>query len=421
MLGEVSFDDFFCYFFHPFLFTRVTIGKLSALQRDQLATEGALKQLTTRLNVYSGNGAAVGSRKVMHALVTWCQRQLREMDEENGSDADMLTEDEDEVRASRRVELQSIIEGYHGQIIDLVALDETLSAEARAAAYLAIEALLGSKIFQHVVASDGVARTILHYLDRLRADEGWDVSCAFRFLCLDKAEEAMEREDPTILAAAEDTAEVKPLLSYFTLLKEGVAPALHYLTRRLFVVRSFELAGELHQRHRACEFATLQGDKIDRNGVICFAQERKSGTKLQLAEQFKTTLRRLHEGTARLGALEAEYGELNRGVERCCREAGQAEAAIGKKREQLNRLDQYRRGAGREERQATLGAEIGAAEQALARLAEEIAFWGGQLEEPADEADIEVQSFSQAEALSKLKQELAEAKKVSENTFLCFF
>lgn len=161
------------------------MAETSALQRKLLLdTEGHQKRMAAQLDTFSGNAAVVRSREVMRRLVEWCRVQLRQMEVDDDED-----EEDRAGRPTRRAAL------HHQRLprpVRRLAEDQRRREEPGDAGPHLLAHL--SSIFQHVVASDQVARTILKYLDVLQEQHGWPIDCSLHFICLDKAAESVAKK-----------------------------------------------------------------------------------------------------------------------------------------------------------------------------------------------------------------------------------
>lgn len=402
------------------------MSETSGLQRKLLDTDSTLRKTAATMNVFSGN-TAIRSREIMRSLVDWCKQQLETMmdvDEEMDEDDDYEgSEERFQERVNRRAErasLQSIVNGYHGQFIDVMTIDPDLGEDEKASIYRAIETLLGTKIFQHIVASDAVASTILKYLQRLKTQDkngAFKDGCSLRFVCLDRAAKLVEDERASGRAGTawvNEDPTVQQLIGFLAT-QEETEPAVEYICRRLFIANSFDRAGQLATRHSGCDFVTLQGEKIGRRGIISFTPlESRRRTKLQWAELYLQLTTETGRLKAHLTELAVAYEEASSAVKRASVEVEKSEEEIRRKTELLKNANKLKTKYQREEHLEACQAEVTAARAKLASITAEVAFWQQQAEKSeVDASALEEETFSQAAAASELKKELAQMKKVS--------
>ena len=280
-------------------FNREYLTSIGTIQKNLLGMNSTVKKLAANLNVVSGK--AIKGKAAVGRVIANCA-ELLEMDKN--------ADEEDKLDDAKRQRYTEIVEGYYGQFVNCIEFEKNMGGEKKNVLYKPIEALLKNKIFHHLVANDKVANYILkevEYFNSQVSDEKKKLQANIKFVAINRlrnGEQAKVDEignkdaQPlrTFLQCKNDDGENSNKDSSDLGSKNGNASssqnsekltelnyALNSLCYGLYVCKSFDLCASF--KKYSIDFATLEGERINRHGVITFIADHEK-TKWQLHEEW---------------------------------------------------------------------------------------------------------------------------------------
>nr|XP_046911839.1 structural maintenance of chromosomes protein 3-like [Dermatophagoides farinae] len=254
------------------------MSQLTKLQKESISITNDVKEMENRLDHCS---MAITTKRNIQQVLESFQSKLN-------SNEDV---DEEERKRAERV-----IDGYHGQVIDFIDLIKPVN--------YAMEALLKNNLFQHVVSNENVSIEILNEISRL------NLIGSFHFLAINRLPPSTSTNESSIEQSVNKLCE--PLFNCIRNKDPGnveMGNVLRHIFACLYIGRSFHDCWTLFQKSRHCDFATLNGEMIDRHGVIRKIDRNKL-TKFEMYQKLSDSQKRLKEIREQIQQLESDRDRI---------------------------------------------------------------------------------------------------------------
>lgn len=217
------------------------LNQSSQLQKELLRDQNHFDEVENWLDLHSSQ-MAVASKKSIEKAIQYLRSKLSQ-----------------EKEREKRIGIEHLLQGYHGQLIDLFELNKPVEKAA--------DVLLRNNLFYHVVENESTAIELLKIIDVLK------LRGSFKFLILNRAQSKEYQIDDTKKSL------YMPLFECINNLRpnsELILSALRITFNGLFIVRSFQACWSLFQNSRNSNFATLEGEMINNAGVVTRASTNQS-------------------------------------------------------------------------------------------------------------------------------------------------
>lgn len=249
------------------------IHELNQIQHNLVNQENELKEIVALLDLCSYDTAICGRHTIEHVLKEFKSR----------------LETESNLNEIELRKLQMAVSGYYGQLIDCFELTKPI--------HHALEGLLKNKIFNHIVDNEEVAIILLGEISKKK------LPGTFNFLALNR----LTVKD-SYLNISECDSNCQPIVSCMNLSHphlEKVELAIHSQCQGLYIVKSFDFGISMNETSKNCDFCTLNGEMIDRFGVITRVSCRNQ-TRYELHEKWRTLNNNVLDSKGKLEKLENE-------------------------------------------------------------------------------------------------------------------
>lgn len=178
---------------------------------------------------------------------------------------------------------ESIINGYHGQVIDVLEFDREEELDRP------LEALIKNRLFYHIVDDEHVVNKILHEIKER------DLKGSFNFLVLSQLRSA-PHTPPNEQSLKGKVVPMTNFIKYDEVWK----PIVDFIFEGKYICRDFEICCDCVEMSTNCDFATIDGDTIDHHGVIITYGRGGQDTRRVLFKQWKALVDKHGSATKRL-------------------------------------------------------------------------------------------------------------------------
>lgn len=274
---------------------------MSSKQNQLLQLENEFKKIENLLNLHSGD-MAIASKRSIETILTIFKSKLEDQN--------------NQMSVAECDRMLKIINGYYGQMVDCFELIKPVN--------YALEVLMKNDIFYHIVADEYVVVELLNEIAKRK------LNGTFKFILVKYQTEKCEtlnNSDPNL---------TQTLLSCIKNLKPSnneIQIAIENLFSGKYICRSFDICHSLFLNNIACDFATLEGEIIERYGVIQKISM-KNPTKVQLYQKW-------YQHRKDVEQLQNDIKKLERNRDEILIQNLELNKNISIKREEFNKLEQY--------------------------------------------------------------------------------
>lgn len=270
-------------------------------QKQLLQLENEFKKTENLLNLHSGDMAIASKRSIETILANFNAK---------------LADGDEYLDPEERNRMLNIINGYHGQIVDCFELIKPVN--------YALEVLMKNDIFYHIVTNEYVVVELLNEISKRK------LNGTFKFILVKHQPvrcQTLNNSDPNL---------AQTLLSCVKNLQPDnneIQLAIENLFSGKYICRSFDICHSLFLNNFTCDFATLEGEIIERFGVIQKISM-KSPTKNQLYQKW-------YQQRNELEQIQNSIKKLEGNRDKILIQNLDLNKNISIKREQFNQLEQY--------------------------------------------------------------------------------
>lgn len=259
---------------------RALVANIAAEQNKLVQIEFHTNEKKIKLN--SLTDMALEGRQSLSFLMTKLEKQILQKS----------------ASPSTTTRYEKMIKGYHGQVIDLVVFDREAELDQP------VEALLKNRIFSHVVNDEEVANEILHEIKER------DLKGSFNFILLNRLQNT-KRHLP------DDSNLNEKVVSMINYIKYDKCwnKLIEFIFGGKYICQDFETCCVYLEASYNCDFVTVDGDVIDRNGVIITYGRKNKKTRRMLFNDWKSLVNQhdkiLKKLKGYINKLKINYDEAN--------------------------------------------------------------------------------------------------------------